>query len=190
MSLGYLHQVYTDNEEKTVHEELREAFFQIQAMEQRLRELEEEMVHNHDAIETYTSLLEQFNNIGGYEYENKIHQVSSGIGVLELLPKKLCEISGGQRTKVALAKVLLQAPDILFLDEPTNFIDMGSVEWLESYLQNKWNGGYVIISHDREFLDKTCKKTLEIQPGRAATIYHCSYSDYVIEREKVEKIRT
>lgn len=189
MSLGYLHQIYTDDETKTVHEELREAFSQIQSIEKRLAELEEEMLHNHDAIETYTSLLEQLNNIGGYEYENKIHQVASGIGVLELLPKKLCEVSGGQRTKVALAKVLLQAPDILFLDEPTNFIDMGSVEWLENYLQNKWNGGYVIISHDREFLDKTCKKTLEIQPGRAATMYHCSYSDYVIEREKIEKIR-
>ncbi len=189
MSLGYLHQIYTDDETKTVHEELREAFSQIQSIEKRLAELEEEMVHNHDAIETYTSLLEQLNNIWGYEYENKIHQVASGIGILDLLPKKLCEVSGGQRTKIALAKVLLQAPDILFLDEPTNFIDMGSVEWLESYLQNKWNGGYVIISHDREFLDKTCKKTLEIQPGRAATMYHCSYSDYVIEREKIEKIR-
>jgi len=85
--------------------------------------------------------------------------------------------------------VLLESPDILFLDEPTNFIDMGSVEWLESYLQNKWNGGYVIISHDREFLDKTCSQTLEIQPQKPATMYHSSYSDYVIEREKVEKNR-
>jgi len=66
---------------------------------------------------------------------------------------------------------------------------MSSVEWLESYLQNKWNGGYVIISHDREFLDKTCSKTLEIQPQLPATLYHCSYTDYVIERNKVEKIR-
>jgi hypothetical protein len=65
-----------------------------------------------------------------------------------------------------LAKVLLETPDILFLDEPTNFIDMNSVEWLESFLQNKWKSGYVIISHDREFLDKTCDKTYEVQPGR------------------------
>lgn len=67
---------------------------------------------------------------------------------------------------------------------------MASVEWLESYLQNKWTGGYVIVSHDREFLDKTCSKTLEIQPARSATMYHCAYTDYVIEREKIEKIRT
>lgn len=66
---------------------------------------------------------------------------------------------------------------------------MASVEWLENYLQNKWHGGYVIVSHDREFLDKTCNLTLEIQPARAATMYHCNYSAYVIEREKIEKIR-
>lgn len=88
----------------------------------------------------YGNLLEQFNNSGGYEYENKIHGVANGIGILELLEKNLTQISGGQRTKVALAKVLLEDPDILFLDEPTNFIDMQSVEWLESYLQNKWAG--------------------------------------------------
>jgi len=109
------------------------------------------------------------------------------MGVLELLDKKLIEISGGQRTKVALAKVLLESPDILFLDEPTNFIDMASLEWLESYLQNKWNGGYIVVSHDREFLDKTCNTTLEIQPAKTPTLYHSDYSGYVVEREKVEK---
>lgn len=189
MSLGYLHQIYSDNEEKTVREELAEAFSQIQKLQSQITHLEETMWEDAGLIEKYTSLLEQFNNIWGYEFENKIHQVSQGIWVLELLDKKLSEISGGQRTKVALAKVLLQAPDILFLDEPTNFIDMSSVEWLESYLKNTWKWGYVIVSHDREFLDKTCNKTLEIQPQRAATMYHSGYTDYVIEREKIEKIR-
>lgn len=187
MKLWYLHQIYSDNEEKTVKQELSEAFMQIQSMEKQLKDLEEAMADNHDLIDEYTSLLEQFNNIGGYDYENKVHGVANGIGILELLDKKLVEISGGQRTKVALAKVLLESPDILFLDEPTNFIDMASVEWLESYLQNKWAGGYVIVSHDREFLDKTCSKTLEIQPARSATMYHSNYTDYVLEREKVEK---
>jgi len=190
MSLGYLHQVYSDNENKTIREELSEAFSQIKTMQRELSELEESMWDNHELIEKYTDMLDQFNNIWGYDYENKIHGVSSWIGILELLDKKLTEISWGQRTKVALAKVLLQSPDILFLDEPTNFIDMSSVEWLESYLQNKWNGWYVIISHDREFLDKTCDKTLEIQPKRPATMYHCDYTKYVSEREKIEKIRT
>jgi len=189
MSVGYLHQVYSDNEEKTVHEELREAFAQIQSMEKKLKELEDTMWENPKLIEEYSELLEQFNNIWWYEYENKIHQVSWGIWVLELLEKKLSEISGWQRTKIALAKVLLESPDILFLDEPTNFIDMASVEWLESYLKNTWKWGYVIVSHDREFLDKTCTKTLEIQPNLPGTMYHYNYSDYVIEREKIEKIR-
>jgi ATP-binding cassette subfamily F protein 3 len=81
----------------------------------------------------------------------------------------------------------VESPDILCLDEPTNFIDMKSVEWLESYLQNKWGNGYLIISHDREFLDKTCKKTYELQPCRSINFYHCSYSKYVEEREKIEE---
>lgn len=187
LRLGYLHQVYSDNEDRLVKEELADAFSQIKKMDTKLKKMEEEMDENPEIIESYTSLLEQFNNIWWYDYENKIHWVANGMWILELLDKKLVEISGGQRTKVALAKVLLESPDILFLDEPTNFIDMASVEWLESYLQNKWNGGYVIVSHDREFLDKTCKKTLEIQPARSATMYHCNYTDYVLEREKVEK---
>ena len=189
LKFGYLHQIYSDNEEKLVREELSDAFWEIQKMDARLKELEDNMTDHPEIIEEYTSLLEQFNNIGGYDFENKIHNVANGMGILELLDKKLVEVSGWQRTKIALAKVLLESPDILFLDEPTNFIDMSSVEWLESYLQNKWNGGYVIISHDREFLDKTCSKTLEIQPQLPATLYHCSYTDYVIERNKVEKIR-
>lgn len=187
MTLWYLHQIYSDNEEKLVREELADAFSQIMQMDTKLKFLEEKMSEHPEIIEEYTSLLEQFWNIGGYDYENKIHSVANGMWILDLLDKKLVEISGGQRTKVALAKVLLESPDILILDEPTNFIDMASVEWLESYLQNKWKGGYVIVSHDREFLDKTCKKTLEIQPALPSTLYHCSYSDYVIEREKVEK---
>ena len=189
MKLGYLHQVYSDNEEKTVREELADAFAEIRVMEWELKLLEDTMWENPDSIEKYTSLLEQFYTIWGYEYENKIHAVAKWIWILSLLDKKLSEVSGGQRTKIALAKVLLESPDILFLDEPTNFIDMQSVEWLESYLKNKWKWGYVIVSHDREFLDKTCDITLEIQPARPATKYHCNYTDYVRERQKIEKIR-
>ncbi len=192
LKLWYLHQVYSDDESKTVRAELADAFTQIRSMELKLKRLEQEMETSTDSaiIESYTSLLEQFNTIWWYEYENKVHWVAQWMWLLELLDKKLSQVSGGQRTKIALAKVLLESPDILFLDEPTNFIDMNSVEWLENYLQNKWHWGYVIVSHDREFLDKTCDKTLEIQPARPATMYHCNYTDYVYEREKVERIRT
>ncbi|RKW24998.1 ABC transporter ATP-binding protein [Candidatus Gracilibacteria bacterium] len=190
LSLGYLKQIYSDNENKLVREELREAFTEIVKMEAELDDLESKMAsdsQNMNLIENYTILLEQFNNIGGNDYKNQIHQVANGIGILELLDKKLTEISGGQRTKVALAKVLLESPDILFLDEPTNFIDMNSVEWLESFLQNKWKSGYVIISHDREFLDKTCDKTYEVQKGRGLTYYFSNYTGYLSERDRIEK---
>ncbi|PID87370.1 hypothetical protein CSB07_01625 [Candidatus Gracilibacteria bacterium] len=189
MTLGYLHQIYSDNEEKLVKEELKDGFSDIIIAEKKIKILEEKMSLNPDdldLINDYSSLLEQFNNIGGYDYNNKIHQVANGMGILDLLEKKLVEVSGGQRTKIALAKILLESPDILFLDEPTNFIDMVSVEWLEGYLQNKWKGGYVIISHDREFLDKTCQKTYEFQPQRELNYYHANYSEYVKQRVKVE----
>lgn len=190
LSLWYLHQIYSDDENKIVREELKDWFQEIKKFEKKLEEVEKEMKenpNNMDAIENYTTLLEQFNNIWWHEYHNKIHQVANGIWILDLLDKKLIEVSWWQRTKIALAKVLLESPDILFLDEPTNFIDMAWVEWLESYLQNKWNWWYVIVSHDREFLDKTCDKTYEIQPKNWITYYHTNYSSYVIEREKVEK---
>ncbi|NUJ97622.1 ABC-F family ATP-binding cassette domain-containing protein [Candidatus Gracilibacteria bacterium] len=188
LSFGYLAQIYSDNEEKTVFEELKDAFFQVLEMEENLKNYEEKMASgNMEILDEYSSLLEQFNNIGGYDYEKEIHAVANGIGILDLLEKKLVEVSGGQRTKVALAKVLLVKPDILLLDEPTNFIDLSSVEWLENYLNTKWFGGFVIISHDREFLDKTCDKTYELQITRPINFYHVPYSQYVIEREKKEK---
>jgi len=190
LKMWYLSQIYSDNEEKTVREELKDWFAEIVKKEKELKEIENQMSlepENMELIEKYSVLLEQFNIIWGYDYNNKIHGVASGIGILDLLEKKLTEISGWERTKVALAKILLESPDILFLDEPTNFIDMASVEWLESYLQNKYKWGYVIISHDREFLDKTCKKTYEVQPARWITYYHTNYTWYVEQRDKIEK---
>lgn len=190
LTLWYLKQIHSDNDNKLVREELKEAFTDIIEMEKSLSILEQKMweePENIQIIEDYTSMLEQFNNIWWNDFNNKIHNVANWIWIFELLNKKLSEISWWQRTKVALAKVLLESPDILFLDEPTNFIDMWSVEWLESFLQNKWKSWYVIISHDREFLDKTCDKTYEVQPKRWITYYHTNYTWYLTERDKIEK---
>lgn len=190
MTLGYLTQIYSDNEEKTVREELRDWFGEIIKLEQEIKRVETEMEtdkNNMNLIESYTSLLERFNNIWWYNYNNQIHNVSNGMWILDLLEKKLVEISWGQRTKVALAKILLESPDILLLDEPTNFIDLHSVEWLENYLQNRWKWWYFIISHDREFLDKSCQITYEMEPVRPLNIYHNNYSWYVLERGRREK---
>lgn len=189
LRLGYLSQINYDNPKTTVYEELKDAFREVLRMEKKLKELEQQM-QNHDTwieiMEEYSSLLENFANIWGYDYDKEIHNVANGMKILDLLERKISEISGWQRTKIALAKILLLSPDILFLDEPTNFIDLASTQWLENYLETKWKWGYVIISHDREFLDKTCNKTYELYPQRPLTIYHCNYSDYVEEREKRE----
>lgn len=189
LSLGYLAQINNDDTEKTVYQELKDSFWQIQKMEKELSFYEEKIKldHSSETLESYTSLLDQFHNIGGYDYEKEIHAVANGMKILELLDRKLLEISGWQRTKIALAKILLLKPDFLFLDEPTNFIDLSSVEWLENYLTTKWTGWYIIISHDREFLDVTCPKTYEVQPQRAINFYHVPYSQYVSERERKEK---
>lgn len=189
VSLWYLAQIYNDNENKTVYEELKDWFADIIILEKELAILEEELKNwnNPDTLEQYSDKLEHFNNMWGYNYNSILMWVASGLGITSLLKSPLTQISWWQRTKVALAKILIHSPDILFLDEPTNFIDMASLEWLEYYLQNKWKWWYVIVSHDREFLDKTCEKTYEVQPARALNFYHCNYSDYVVEREKKEK---
>lgn len=189
LKIWYLKQINDDDKEKKVKDDLEDAFLDIKNLKNKIKLLEKEMQDDSSLIliEKYSELLEQLNNIWWYEFENKIHSVTKWLWILELLDKKLIKISSGQRTKVALAKVLLEEPDILLLDEPTNFIDMAGIEWLESYLKNKWKSGFIIVSHDREFLDKTCSKTIELQEKREATMYHLKYSDYVIEREKVEK---
>jgi len=189
LSFWYLNQIYSDNEEKTVLEELRDWFKDILKMENDLENISLLMIDSPLdmlLIEDYTSLLEQFNMIWWYDYNNKIHNVANGIWILDLFDKKLSQISWWQRVKVALCKILLESPDILFLDEPTNFIDMAWLEWLEYYLKNKWTSWYIIVSHDRLFLDKTCNKTYELKFSSGIDYYHCTYSKYVLEREKKE----
>lgn len=186
ITLGYLAQIHFDHEEITVREELRNAFAYILEAEARLDRAEKNM----DApggLEEYSEALERFQMIGGYDFEREIDRVGRGIGVFDLLDRKVSEISGGQRTKVALAKMLLLRPNFLMLDEPTNFIDLQSAEWLENYLQETWKGGYMIISHDREFLDATCNKVFEITPNHTLEVFHGNYSYYVAEKKRREE---
>ncbi len=193
LTLWYLNQIYSDDENKTVKEELRLAFSYLLDIESELKDLEikmSETPNDLSLVDIYTLLLDKFSNSWWYDFENNIHCVASWMWILDLLDKKLVEVSWWQRTKIALAKILLESPDILFLDEPTNFIDISWVEWLEWYLKNKWKGWYVIISHDREFLDKTCSKTYEIQWVLWIEFYHTNYSWYVIERDNREKKKT
>lgn len=192
LSMWYLRQINYDDEQKTVWQELKESFVLIQDTMKKLDILEKKMrdfPEDLSVMQEYSDTIELFNNIDGYSYEAEIHNVAGWIGIEELLNKKISEVSWWQRTKIALAKILLLKPDLLFLDEPTNFIDLKWVEWLEKYLDEKWKNWYFIISHDREFLDKTCNKTLELQAiWREVKLYYWNYTHYLSEREKYENI--
>ena len=190
LSLGYLSQIHFDTEDRMVRDDLRLAFREVREAEKSLDDAEIYMAEHPedmDAIARYTEELDRFQMLGGYEVENRLERVARGIGIFELLERPIREVSGGQRTKIALAKVLLSAPDFLLLDEPTNFIDLQSVEWLEKYLIDTWKGGYMIISHDREFLDKTCDIVYEIVPWNPLQIYHGNYTYSVEQKKKISE---
>lgn len=181
--LGYLEQIHFMDESKTVREDLRDAFTELRALERTIEE-EEKKLEETGEYEAYTEALERYKLLGWYTYENELERVARGIGIFHLLEHTLSGVSGGERTKIALVKILLSRPDFLLLDEPTNFIDLSSVEWLEKYLTESWKWGYMIISHDRAFLDETCVETIEILGDRGMREYAGNYSFSVEEKEK------
>ncbi len=187
MTLGYLEQIHFMDENKTIRDELKDAFVEIRDIEKRLEQAEKHMEETGE-YEEYTELQERYNLLGGYTYENDVEKVARGIGIFHLLTKTLSEVSGWERTKIALAKILLSKPDFLLLDEPTNFIDLPSVEWLEKYLVETWKGGYLIVSHDREFLDETCTSVIDMLGPDGIKEYSGSYSDSVAEKAKMHAI--
>jgi ATP-binding cassette, subfamily F, member 3 len=186
MTLGYLEQIHFMDESKTIREELRDAFTEIRKLEQIIT-TEEARLEETGEYDTYTDALEQYKMLGGYTYENEVERVARGIGIYDLIEKPLANVSGWERTKISLAKILLSKPDFLLLDEPTNFIDLVSVEWLEHYLEHTWKWGYLIVSHDREFLDETCTGVIEVLGKTGITRYAGNYSDSVAEKRKAKE---
>ncbi|MEK3751972.1 ABC-F family ATP-binding cassette domain-containing protein [Paenibacillus sp. FSL E2-8871] len=189
--VGMLAQIQEVNEKETVYEVLQRSFAEPLQWQQRLRELELEMsTFNTGTDETlwnrllkeYGSLQDKFETAGGYEIESTIQRVAIGLGIGTGQYNRLfSSLSGGEKTKVGLAELLLRRPDVLLLDEPTNHLDMNAIEWLEQYLQS-YDGTVLAISHDRYFLDAVVKKVIEIEDGEAFT-FHTNYSGYQIEKE-------
>ena len=192
-TLGYLAQHQEMQSGNTIYEEVRLAKADVIAMEQQIRSIEQELKSlSGDALsarlDTYTRLTAAFERENGYAYESEIAGVLKGLGFdEEEFSKKVDTLSGGQKTRVSLGKLLLTRPDILLLDEPTNHLDLNSIAWLETYLMN-YHGAVLIVSHDRYFLNRVVTKVLEIEQGTLAT-YLGNYSDYAVKKQQIREAR-
>ena len=192
-TLGYLAQHQEMQSGNTIYEEVRTPKADIIAMERRIREIEMELKHLsgdtlNERLETYNRLTATFERENGYAYESEITGVLKGLGFTENdFTKPVDTLSGGQKTRVSLGKLLLTKPDILLLDEPTNHLDLNSIAWLETYLLN-YQGAVLIVSHDRYFLNKVVTKVLEIELGELRT-YMGNYSDYAAKKQQLRDIR-
>ncbi len=185
--LGYLRQEAVDafaNRRNTVYDEMTTVFADLQAQQARLHTLEAEMAagnHSDEVMQQYGKLQEAFAHAGGYEYENLIQRTLEGLGLgRKHWQMPLQHLSGGQKTRALLARLLLEQPDLLMLDEPTNHLDIEAVEWLENTLR-EWQGAVLITSHDRYFLDGTVNTIWEMTPV-GIQVYAGNYSAYLQQR--------
>ncbi|WDL92553.1 ABC-F type ribosomal protection protein [Bacillus sp. HNR-4] len=186
--IGHVAQIPKFDESMTVYEVLSSAFKIEKELEREMRTLEKHMAEEQEPsvlqklMERYGVIQEEFTFLGGYEIEANIMKVANGLQVIELFPRPFLELSGGEQTKVSLAYMLLQKPDLLLLDEPTNHLDLFAVEWLEQFLK-EYNGTVMVISHDRYFLDEVVTKIFDLEDGEIH-VYHTNYSRFVEEKEE------
>lgn len=188
-TLGYLEQHQDVNSPRTIYEELLSVKQHLLTLEQKMRETEKAMKEADEEtlaqlLESYSLLTHQYESENGYAYKSEITGVLKGLGFAEEdFSKPLNTLSGGQKTRVALGRLLLLNPDLILLDEPTNHLDMSSISWLETYLLN-YKGAVIIVSHDRFFLDRIANKVIEIDNTKA-TSFVGNYSDYAKKKEQL-----
>jgi ATP-binding cassette subfamily F protein 3 len=190
--VGYLTQIADFAPHNTLREELLSVFAHLHTWEQELNQLGEKMALpdvqenqglHEQLLARYAELQARYEHEGGYTYENRVSQVLDGLGFSrELQSSPVMQLSGGQQTRAALGKLLLQEPDVLLLDEPTNHLDLAALEWLETYLLS-WKGAMVIVAHDRYFLDKVVSRTIELAFGHIEE-YPGNYTKYLELREE------
>ena len=189
LRIGYLSQEPDLARDCTLRQEMLKVFEKRRALEDKMLLLAEEMETQEapHLLADYARLQEQHERLGGYDYEHQINRILSGLGFAEQdfnLPIRV--LSGGQKSRATLAKLLLETPDLLLFDEPTNHLDIKGIEWLENYLNVEYNGAVLVVSHDRYFLDKVVRKVWELAEHKI-TIYRGNYSKYV-ETKKVEQL--
>ena len=186
-TFGYLAQHQAINSNHTIYDELLTVKQEVLDLEASIRETELAMKTASDSelellLKKYSDMNHRFEMLNGYAYKSEITGILKGLGFQEdEFDKKVDTLSGGQKTRIALGKLLLQKPDLIMLDEPTNHLDLNSIAWLETYLLN-YKGAVLIVSHDRYFLDKIATKIIEIDNG-TVTVFHGNYSDYARQKE-------
>ncbi|MEX0414728.1 ribosomal protection-like ABC-F family protein [Bacillus sp. C30] len=186
--IGHVAQIPKFNNEMNVYDVLSSAFKKEKELEIEMHALEKNMAEEQESsalqklMERYGVIQERYAFLGGYEIEANIMKVANGLQVTELFSRSFMELSGGEQTKVSLAYMLLQKPDLLLLDEPTNHLDLFAVEWLEQFLK-EYTGTVMVISHDRYFLDEVVTKIFDLEDGEIH-VYHTNYSQFVEEKEE------
>ncbi len=187
--IGYLSQEPELERDCTLRQEMLKVFEKQLALEDKMLMLVEEMdtKDNPQLMQEYARIQEMHERFGGYDYEHRINRVLGGLGFSEQdfnLPVRV--LSGGQKSRATLAKLLLEEPDLLLFDEPTNHLDINGIEWLENYLNTEYKGAVLVVSHDRYFLDKVVRKVWELAANKIS-IYRGNYSKY-LEVKNIEKV--